>query len=131
MDEPVADIGCRRTGREAEDGDAEDQTGGDGDALADVSGSRGPEDRAGGEEDDNITTLSWIQAVIRTCRNRRAAAGRSSGRGSSCCCSPVGVDQDGDPLVAADTAGTGIRPKLRGLGDVTGRRACTWNEPSR
>ena len=53
MDEPVADIGCRRTGREAEDGDAEDQTGGDGDALADVPGSRGPEDGAGGEEDDN------------------------------------------------------------------------------
>jgi hypothetical protein len=36
VDEPVADVDCRRTGREAEDGDAVDQTGGDGDALADV-----------------------------------------------------------------------------------------------
>ena len=75
MDEPVADVGCRRTGREAEDGDAEDgdaedgdaedQTGGDGDALADVPGSRAAQRTAqAATRMTTVTTLSWIQAVI-------------------------------------------------------------------
>jgi hypothetical protein len=70
VDEPVADVGCRRTGREAEDGDAEDgdaedQTGGDGDALADVPGSRAAQRTAqAATRMTTVTTLSWIQAVI-------------------------------------------------------------------
>jgi len=65
VDEPVADVGCRRTGREAEDGDAEDPTGGDGDALADVPGSRAAQRTAqAATRMTTVTTLSWIQAVI-------------------------------------------------------------------